>query len=182
MRMTDPMNRRIAFLIGASGVGKTAVASVLKERGPWKGNTFHSDTIGVPSPEELDQWPGGGEEWQKWATEQWVMKLAERDTPLQLLEMQTRPSFILPAVEAYPQFTHTIVLLECSPEVRRFRLTELRRRPELLDPRMENWAVYLRGQADALGLRVIQTDDLAPDEVAAAVESAVLDPGSHPVP
>ncbi len=174
------MSRRVVFLIGASGVGKTAVASVLEEREPWLGNTFYSDSIGVPSPEEMEQWPGGGEGWQKWATEQWVSKLAERDAPLQLLEMQTRPSFILPAVEPFPGLHPTIVLLGCSTEVRRFRLTELRQQPDLANSRMENWAIYLRGQADALGLPVIQTDTFTVDEVASAVESVFLDPGLCP--
>lgn len=167
------MSRRVVFLIGASGVGKTTVASVLEGRAPWLGNTFYSDTIGVPSPEEMERWQGGGEGWQKWATEQWVTKLAGRNAPLQLLEMQTRPSFILGALETYPEIEPKILLLDCSAEVRRFRLTKLRQRPELASPRMENWAAYLRGQADTLGLPVIQTDNLTPDEVAAAVESAV---------
>ena len=168
------MSRRVVFLIGASGVGKTAVASVLEGREPWLGNTFYSDSIGVPSPEEMERWPGGGEGWQKWATEQWVSKLAERDVPFQLLEMQTRPSFILPALEPFPELNPAVVLLECSAAVRRFRLAELRQQPDLADSRMENWAIYLRGQADALGLPVIQTDTLTVDEVGSAVESVFL--------
>ena len=98
----------------------------------------------------MRRWPGGGEGWQQWATEQWVTRLAERNTPLQLLEMQTRPSFILPAVESHPGVVGRIILLECSTTVRSIRLTEFRQQPELVNARMENWAVYLRGQADAL--------------------------------
>jgi len=169
------VSQRVIFLIGASGVGKTAVAKVLEKKEPWIWNTFYSDTIGVPNPEEMERWPGGGEGWQQWATEQWVTRLAERNTPLQLLEMQTRPSFILPAVESHSGVVGRIILLECSTPVRSFRLTEFRQQPELMNARMENWAVYLRGQADALRLPVIQTDDLTLQEVAAAVEAEVLD-------
>lgn len=68
-------------------------------------------------------------------------------------------------------------LLECSASVRAFRLTELRQQPELAYARMERWAVYLRDQADAMGLPVIQTDNLTLDEVPAAVEAEVLDQG-----
>jgi hypothetical protein len=170
------MKQRVVFLIGASGVGKTAVASLLEAKEPWVHNVFYSDSIGVPSPEEMERWPGGGEGWQQWATEQWVARLAERDEPLQLLEMQTRPSFILPAVEASQGLDPLVILLECSPSVRAFRLTELRQQPELANARMENWAVYLRSQADALRLPSIQTDDLTLDEVAAAVEAVALNP------
>jgi len=167
------VKRRIVFLIGASGVGKTAVAQLLEQKSPWINNTFYSDSIGVPTPEEMEIWPGGGEGWQQWATEHWVARLAEREEPQQLLEMQTRPSFILPAMEAAPQIDCQIILLECSSSVRAFRLTELRQQPELANSRMENWAVYLRGQADALGVQSIQTDDLTLEEVAAAVEACL---------
>jgi hypothetical protein len=168
------VKQRIVFLIGASGVGKTAVARLLEKRQPWINNTFYSDSIGVPSPEEMDRWPGGGEGWQQWATAQWVTRLAGRNAPLQLLEMQTRPSFILPALEVVPKIDPLIILLECSPSVRGFRLTELRQQPDLANAQMENWAVYLRGQADALSLPSIQTDKLTLDEVAVAVEAEAL--------
>jgi hypothetical protein len=159
---------------GASGVGKTAVAQLLERNQPWINNTFYSDSIGVPTPEEMKRWPGGGEGWQQWATEQWVIRLAGRNEPLQLLEMQTRPSFILPAVKALPEVDPEIILLECSPSVRALRLTELRQQPELANAQMENWAIYLRGQADALRLPSVQTDSLTLDEVAAAVEAEAL--------
>lgn len=174
------MSRTVAFLIGASGVGKTAVASVLEEREPWRGNTFYSDTIGVPGPEEMERWEGGGEGWQRWATEQWVSKLAAGKVPLQLLEMQTRPSFILPVLAPFPGLEPRIVLLDCSAPIRRFRLAELRNQPDLANSRMESWAIYLRGQADALGPPVIQTDNLTLEEVAAAVEAEFLSSPNSP--
>jgi len=168
------VRQKVVFLIGASGVGKTAVAQLLEKRHPWINNTFYSDSIGVPTPEEMERWPRGGEGWQQWATEQWVARMAERSEPIQLLEMQTRPSFILPAVEVFPKLDPQIILLECSASVRVHRLTELRQQPELANARMENWAIYLRGQAEALRIPSVQTDDLTLDEVAAAVEAEVL--------
>jgi hypothetical protein len=38
---------------------------------------------------------------------------------------------------------------------------------------MDSWAAYLRGQADALGLPVIQTAELAIEDVASALEEHV---------
>ncbi|NNM05865.1 MAG: hypothetical protein HKO65_12315 [Gemmatimonadetes bacterium] len=165
--------RRVVFLVGASGVGKTAVAQVLEARPPWAGNTHYFDTIGVPSAEEMESVFGGGEEWQLWATRQWVNSLAERDAPLHLIEGQTRPSFINEAAEDCPDLEFLIVLLDCNPEVRRHRLTELRQQPELLTRDMENWAVYLAGQAHALGLPVIDTSQLDIEAVAHEIEARV---------
>jgi hypothetical protein len=176
------MNRKVVLLIGASGVGKTSVASALEKKDPWRGNTFYSDTMGVPSQEEMERWPGGAEGWQKWATEQWVSRLAGRDTPLQLLEMQTRPSFILSALGAFPDLDPVIILLECSQDARTFRLTDLRQQPELASSRMECWAAYLRGQADALGFPTIQTDNLTVEEVAIEVGKVVEVTAGDPPP
>jgi hypothetical protein len=164
--------RRLVILIGASGAGKTAVAEKLEERPPWAGHTHYFDSIGVPSAREMASY-GGGEGWQRWASEEWVKRLAGLESPLELLEGQTRPSFLMPELARHPDLDPTILLLDCSPAVRRHRLAKLRGQAELADPRMDAWAAYLRGQADALGLPVIDTTDLTLDEVVAEVESAV---------
>jgi hypothetical protein len=47
--------------------------------------------------------------------------------------------------------------VECEQDEREARLRGPRAQPELVYPQMENWAAYLRGQADALGLDRIDT-------------------------
>jgi hypothetical protein len=168
------LNGRIVFLVGASGAGKTAAARFLGTRGPWAGHTHFFDSIGVPSPGEMDTEFGGPEAWQRWATERWVERLAARPEPLQLLEGQTRPSFVRSAAAAHPEVEVRIVLLDCSAETRARRLAGPRGQPELATGRMEGWAAYLRGQADALGLPVIETDGLTVEEVAARIETIAL--------
>ena len=69
----------------------------------------------------------------------------------------------------------TVVLLDCSPDVRRLRLVELRDRAELANERMENWASYLRDQAEELGIARIDTSFMSVDRVAAEVESILGD-------
>ena len=128
------MTTRIVFLVGASGVGKTAVAEHLQAHPPWTGRTHFFDSIGVPSPEEMTEGNGGGEGWQRWATARWVDKLASQPPLIQLLEAQTRPSFINEALETHPALEAVIILLDCRREVRRHRLANLRRRPELANP------------------------------------------------
>jgi hypothetical protein len=103
-----------------------------------------------------------------------VDKLASRPAPIQLLEAQTRPSFINEALETRPALEAVIILLDCRREVRRHRLANLRRRPELANPQMDAWAAYLRGQADALGLSVVDTSDLTVAAVAEQVEEIAL--------
>lgn len=171
------MARHLAFLVGASGVGKTAVVEFLAASGTFPGRTFHFDDIGVPSEEEMIRDFGGGEEWQRWATERWVAELAARDSPFQVLEGQTRPSFIKRALATHPEVRSRIILLDCRADVRGLRLSGLRQRPELANPRMERWAAYLRGQADALGLPVVDTSDLSVEAVAQKV-SDLLELGS----
>jgi broad-specificity NMP kinase len=65
-----------------------------------------------------------------------------------------------------------ILLLDCSPAVRRHRLA-LRGQPELANLQMDMWAAYLRGQADALGLAVVDTTSMTVEEVADAIEAQI---------
>lgn len=146
------------------------MARSLATRPPWEGHTYHLDDIGVPSGAGWELFESG-EWWQNWATTQWINHLAGRDADLQLLDAQTRPGFILAAAEAHADLETTIVLLDCSPDVRRHRLVELRDRAELANTRMENWASYLRDQAEALGIARIDTSLMSVEQVAAQVES-----------
>jgi hypothetical protein len=52
-----------------------------------------------------------------------------------------------------------IVLVDCDPVKRNERLRTDRSQPELANPQMDCWAAYLRGQADALKLSVIDTSN-----------------------
>jgi adenylate kinase family enzyme len=113
--------RWFVFLIGASGAGKTAVARELARRERWTESVFHFDQIGVPTPEVMERDFGGGERWQRWATSVWVRRLAERKESCLLLEGQTRPTFVLDAMDR-TEIEPLFVLLECSPEERRRRL------------------------------------------------------------
>jgi ribose 1,5-bisphosphokinase PhnN len=151
---------RFVAIVGASGVGKTAVVAELAKRNP-PGTAFHHfDSIGIPSDEEMRISFGGGEGWQEAMTDRWVGTLAAgpSDIEVAVLEGQTRPSFLRAAFARYSLRTTSIILLDCSAEVRRQRLHGPRNQPELANARMESWAAYLRGQADALGLLVVDTN------------------------
>ena len=168
-RETVGMAEAALFIVGASGVGKTAVLEHLCGETDFDASCHFFDSVGVPTPEEREAMGMTGEEWQARATEGWVHRLAADPAALAVLEGQTRPSFLLSALERAPIPRWAIVLLDCPTAVRTHRLTALRGQPDLANAQMESWAAYLMGQAHALALPVIDTSDRTIAEVAAAV-------------
>src|SRR6185295_8058864 len=119
---------RVAILVvtGASGSGKTAAVRSLEERSLAGLQCFYFDSIGVPSAEEMVREFGGGEAWQADATRRWIKRLVtESDgSTVSVLDGQTRPSVVRASL-ASDNSTHLrIVLLDCSPAVRRVRLEQ----------------------------------------------------------
>ena len=147
---------------GASGAGKTATVRALDARRIPGIRCFYFDSIGVPTPEVMDRDYGGPERWQASATGKWLTRLGglPNEIRVAILDGQTRPSFVFDAAaQAAPRRVH-VALLDCSSDVRRERMRGPRQQPELADARMDQWAAYLRGQADALHLVVIDTSAL----------------------
>jgi hypothetical protein len=155
------MTPAILVVTGASGSGKTAAVSVIAARALPGIRCYHFDAVGVPSQEEMDRDFGGGEQWQALTTQQWLDRLAADPdgAAVYVLDGQTRPSFVLKAADRARLDSVRIILLDCEPSVRHTRLIELRGQSELVNSRMDCWAAYLRGQADALDLPVIDTTD-----------------------
>ena len=163
------------FVLGASGAGKTAaVQSLAASRLPGV-HCYHFDDIGVPSAEVMEREWGGGERWQERMTKQWIQRLVSNSdgAEVAVLEGQTRPSFIQPELTRRGVRHSRIVLLDCPPLKRMIRLHGPRNQPELSNERMDAWAAYLRGQADALGLPVIDTGLRSLQEVVAVLEEQV---------
>src|SRR5262249_20110427 len=134
----------ILVVTGASGVGKTAAVQGLAALGQPGVRCFYFDQIGVPSMEEMRRDFGGPEAWQAEATKQWVSRLARETEAHQLsvLDGQTRPSFVRAALSELDTVTAQIILLECTPAVRKARLAR-RGQSELATQQMDNWAIYL---------------------------------------
>ena len=173
--MTSTTRRHILVVTGASGAGKTTAVRALEARELPGVGCFYFDSIGVPSPDEMERKFGGGERWQAHATAEWLARLDAEpgDMDIAVLDGQTRPRFVLDAADRAPNSTLGVVLLDCSREARVVRLTGGRGQPELANERMDNWAVYLRRQADALGLPVIDTTDLSMSSTADRLEALV---------
>jgi hypothetical protein len=162
---------------GASGAGKTVAVRALATRALPGVACFHFDTIGVPSPEVMLRDFGSGEAWQAWATNQWLDRLERLDPTVRVavLDGQTRPSFVLTSAAEHTPHNRRlgIVLLDCESSVREERLCAKRQQPELVTEQMQTWAAYLRGQADALNLAVVDTTASSIAEVADRLQEIV---------
>jgi len=165
----------LLFIIGASGVGKTRAVQAIEVRQLAGVRCYFFDSLGVPSHDEMIREWGSGEGWQEAMTRRWIERLAGNADRCQVavLEGQTRPSFIQPYLAPAGISHARIVLLDCTGPVRSQRLGQLRGQPELANERMEAWAAYLRGQADALGLRVLDTSAMSVEHVADALAEDV---------
>ena len=165
----------ILVVTGASGAGKTATVNALEARGIPAVHCSYFDSVGVPTLEVMDRDYGGGEQWQAAATAEWLVRLRDLQEGIRVavLDGQTRPSFVFAAAARAAPATVHVVLLDCSPGVRTERLRGPRQQPELANVRMDHWAAYLRGQADALKLPVIDTSLLTLTEATEQLEAIV---------
>lgn len=165
----------ILVVTGASGVGKSATVRALDARAIPGVRCFYFDSIGVPTADAMVRDYGSGEAWQASATGEWLARLAglPADTHVAILDGQTRPSFVFGAASRAVTRAVHVVLFDCSSAVRVARLRGPRQQPELATERMDNWAAYLRGQADALGLAVIDTTRLTIAQAADELEGIV---------
>jgi hypothetical protein len=167
-RMTAPI---IIVVTGASGSGKTATVRAVEARGLAGVRCHNFDTVGVPSIEDMYRDFGSPEQWQAITTRRWLDRLSTdpSDADVHILDGQTRPSFVREAAARARITQPQIVLLDCEASVRHMRLAKLRGQPELANSQIDCWAAYLRGQADALNLPVIDTTALGIDGAADAL-------------
>ena len=166
----------ILVVTGASGAGKTATVKELQSRGVPGVRCFHFDSAGVPAIEIMERNHGSAEQWQASMTNHWLARLAAlgSDVRVAVLDAQTRPSTVFAAPGAGEAWRAHVILFDCSAAVRAERLRGPRGQPELVDARMDQWAAYLRREADTLGLSVIDTSRLTVAEAADRLESLVL--------
>ena len=153
----------ILVVTGASGAGKTTLVRGLEARGLPGVSCHYFDSIGVPSPEVMQRDFGGGAAWQEATTRTWIERLALRTDRVAVLDGQTRPSVVRAAFRRADIRQGAIALIDCDREERNRRLHAERGQPELASAQMDTWAAYLRGQADALELPIIDTTHLAPE-------------------
>lgn len=146
----------ILVLTGASGAGKTTLALKLNELAIPGVEGINCDRVKI----EVDE-TGDSSDRQANILRYWISHFSQPETGIELavLDTQIRPHIAL-EVLSHAAIEHAqIVLVDCDPVKRNERLHQERGQPELANPQMDCWAAYLRGQADALKLSIIDTSN-----------------------
>lgn len=156
---------QLYFIIGSSGAGKTTVVKNL-EKVDTNFNFFYFDSVGVPSPEEMNEKYGSGENWQKEITKYWVNEIKSKylESKSCILDGQIRPSFIKEACELYDVGNYKVILFDCEDDVREKRLVG-RGHPELVNKDMRNWSKLLKEETISMGYLVVDTSQKSLQEV-----------------
>ena len=131
------------FITGSPGAGKTTLLKGVVARHYPRLWTGHVDAAGSP---------GRGPEWVSLA-----VNPPPGAQPLLVVDGQERLHTMIEAARSAGLAAFHMVLIDCDHDERRRRLLEERRQPELDQRDVYCWASYLRGQADALGVEVIDT-------------------------
>ncbi len=164
--------KKLFFLIGASGSGKTTAAKELERCDIANLKILYFDSIGVPSIEEMEQKYGSPEEWQRAKTAEWV-RILERDFLLNtnvLFDGQTRPSFIEKACYENGINGFEIILFDCSDDERKRRLAA-RGHANLADKNMMDWAGFLRKECQDRECLIIDNTNMQIEDTASQLLS-----------
>ena len=159
----------ILILTGASGAGKTTLTLKLNELAIPGVKGINCDRVKI----EVDE--TGSTDPQSNILRYWISYLGQSETGIELavLDTQIRPHRALEVLSEAAVDYAQIVLVDCDPVKRNERLHIDRGQPELANPRMDCWAAYLRGQADALKLSIIDTSNDSMDKSLRELESLV---------
>jgi dephospho-CoA kinase len=172
--------KKLFFLIGASGSGKTTATKELEKKGLESFAILYFDSIGVPSIEEMEAKYGTPEEWQKVKTIEWV-QIIQRDflpTTHVLFDGQIRPSFIENACYENRIGEFEVLLLDCSDEERKRRLIA-RGHTSLADENMMNWAKYLRKECRDRGYPIIDNTHMRIEETTSQLLAYLVTKSNH---
>ena len=170
MNKSTSQSPAILVLTGASGAGKTTLIVKLNELAIPGVKGINCDRVKVESDETADP-----SDRQADILRYWISHLNQPETEIELavLDTQIRPHRALEVLDQAAIEYAQIVLVDCDPVKRNERLRMDRGQPELANPQMDCWAAYLRGQADALQLSVIDTSDDPIDKSLAQLECLV---------
>jgi energy-coupling factor transporter ATP-binding protein EcfA2 len=146
----------VLVLTGASGAGKTTLAIKLDQLAIAGVAAINCDRVKIEFPES-----GDPSDYQAAILKYWISQVRDDKGQIELavLDTQIRPHRAREALNRAMVAYSEIVLVDCDPARRNARLRGERGQPELANAQMDCWAAYLRGQADAMGLPIIDTSE-----------------------
>ena len=145
----------ILVVTGASGAGKTTLTAGLRDMSLPGVRCFSCDDVDVGRPAGAE----APADVQSAMLEHGIARAA-REAPgigLAVFDIQIRPHRAREVLAKLGVGASRVVLVDCDLAERNARLREARGQPELVSAQMDCWAAYLRGQADALDLPIIDT-------------------------
>ena len=119
--------------------------------------------MGLPNWDEIEDTV----KWQEEATVAWVdklVKMAREEKVHVIFEGSTDIRFYIQGFEKNTFADYKIMLFDCSEETMKNRLIQ-RGQPELYQPNMVGWLNYLRREAIAKNIGIINTEKLTIAEV-----------------
>lgn len=144
----------VIVLTGASGAGKTTLIKHLSQLAIDGVEGINCDHV------QLEITPSGdGSDYQAAILKYWIDRLMAdaKQIDIAVLDTQIRPHRAKKELQQMGIINNEIVLIDCDMAVRNARLRKERNQPGLASVQMDCWAAYLRGQADALELPIIDT-------------------------
>ena len=162
----------ILVLTGASGAGKTTLIHKLNALAIPGVEGINCDRVKIEAHKTA-----GSTDQQAEILRYWISQLSQQEKRIELavLDTQIRPHRALEVLNQAGILHAQIVLVDCDPAKRNERLHMDRSQPELANPQMDCWAAYLRGQADALNLSIIDTSNEPIDKSLIELELLVRD-------
>lgn len=153
--------KKLIFILGASGSGKTTSVRNIQAKYPDRYYFAYFDQPEVPSTEEVQKKYGNWENWGIQRTSDWIKKIRSeyienRDT---IFDIHTNPVNITNFCKEFGIINYTVILLDCSDEERKKRLTQ-RGQPHLINDSLFNWAQLLRDEAIKRNYIVIDNTEL----------------------
>ncbi|HEY9480802.1 MAG TPA: hypothetical protein VIR98_01045 [Candidatus Paceibacterota bacterium] len=165
--------RRIIFITGASGSGKTSTLKKIEINGKNLYHFCYFDHFGVPSESEVLKEFGGWENWQKTIAHKWLDIIEKQSDELPtLFEGQLPPAYIEQLCREREINNYSVILIDCSEDERRYRLIQ-RKQPGLANKHMMNWARFLRSETEKRGWEIVDNTKLNENEGLVALEETL---------
>src|SRR3989338_1350584 len=165
---------KIYFIIGASGAGKTTTARELEKKRTDIQFCYPDKEQYIPSEEEIVKQYGSSINWQKAKTIEWVKSIKEKylNEKAVLMDTQSRYEFIETACAENNINDFQVILFDCEDKIRNQRI-HTRGQPHLANPKMDDWARFLREDAKKHNCFIINTSNMSVEETVISLENSL---------